>query len=219
MNNTFCWHCGRPFEYDGEKYRDINCPHCSVMNTKYNPADRQPYVPDGTEGEEMKPPKKEKTEFEKVAIGEFVAGIIEKIEYDNEHKFKGFQGGEDTVQPAIRFVFKFDDYKYFHYSRWMKFNAGEKANLYKKYLVKLVEGITPDADFDIDHLRGMKIKTIWEEQNDFQNIESIYPLDKKIPFTIEMAIHQEEAQIPEEDMKTRLLMTFSAKQIPPAAER
>jgi phage FluMu protein Com len=38
MNNTFCWNCGRPFEYDGEKYRDVDCPHCGVQNSIYNPA-------------------------------------------------------------------------------------------------------------------------------------------------------------------------------------
>jgi len=73
----------------------------------------------------------------------------------------------------------------------MRFNVGEKSNLYKKYLAKLVEGIIPDADFDIDHLRGMKIKTLWEESNDFQNIESIFPLDKKISYTEELAIQEE----------------------------
>ena len=72
----------------------------------------------------------------------------------------------------------------------MRFNVGEKSNLYRKYLVKLVEGITPDADFDIDHLRGMKIKTLWEEQNDFQNIESIFPLEKKISYTEDLAIQE-----------------------------
>jgi phage FluMu protein Com len=42
MNSTFCWHCGRPFEYDGEKYRDVKCPFCGVENSIYNPADHKP---------------------------------------------------------------------------------------------------------------------------------------------------------------------------------
>jgi len=37
MNSFFCWYCGRPFEYDGEKYRDVDCPHCKVINSIYNP--------------------------------------------------------------------------------------------------------------------------------------------------------------------------------------
>lgn len=50
MNSTFCWYCGRPFEYDGEKYRDVNCSHCGVENSVYNPAN---YEPMEKEEEEM----------------------------------------------------------------------------------------------------------------------------------------------------------------------
>lgn len=42
LNNTFCWYCGRPFEYNGEKYRDVKCPFCEVENSIYNPADLKP---------------------------------------------------------------------------------------------------------------------------------------------------------------------------------
>jgi len=52
MNKTVCWYCLKEFEYDGEKYRDVKCPFCKVENSIYNPADSQPYVPDGTESEE-----------------------------------------------------------------------------------------------------------------------------------------------------------------------
>jgi hypothetical protein len=38
MNSTFCWYCGKLFDYDGEKYRDVNCEHCGVQNSIYNPA-------------------------------------------------------------------------------------------------------------------------------------------------------------------------------------
>jgi len=131
----------------------------------------------------MKPPARPKTEFEKVMIGEFITGVISNIEYDMEHKFKGFQGQEDTVQPAMRLVFTLDGYKFKHYSRWMKFSLSEKANLYKKYISKLVDGAVPDCDFDIDHLKGMRVKTIWDEQNGFQNIENIFALDGKTPMT------------------------------------
>jgi len=137
----------------------------------------------------MKAPRRIDT-FEKVKIGEFINGTIEKIEYDMSHKFN-FQGKE-TVAAGIRLVFNLEGYSFPHRSRWMRFNVGEKSNLYKKYLAKLVEGITPDADFDIDHLRGMRIKTLWEENNDFQNIESIFPLDKKISYTEDLAVGSEE---------------------------
>src|SRR3990167_4390583 len=124
----------------------------------------------------MRPPERKQRDFEKVVIGEMLSGVIEQVCYDNEHKFKGFSGGEDTIQPAVRLKFKLDGYKFPKYTRWMKFNVGEKANLYKKYITKLVENAIPDMDFDLDILNGMKIKTVWSEENDFQNIDAIYPL-------------------------------------------
>ena len=126
----------------------------------------------------MKPPERKHTDFEKVKIGEFLSGVIEKVEYDMEHKFT--YKGEDNIAPAIRFIFKLDGYQYPHYSRWMNFNVGEKANLYKKYIAKLVNNAKPDMDIDCDLFVGMRIKTIWEENGDFQNLESIYPAGQKL---------------------------------------
>jgi len=150
----------------------------------------------------MRPPKRESKDYEKVAIGEMIPGVIDVVEYDTEHKFKGFQGKEDTIQPAIRLKFKLDGYQYPHYSRWMKFNLGEKANLYKKYVAKLVENAVPDMDFDLDILNGMKIKTVWSEENDFQNIDAIYPDGKKIKVELstpsQEPTHEEEPPIGEE---------------------
>jgi len=156
-----------------------------VLNSLYNPLKIEPYVPDGTEKEEdMKPPARS-LEFEKIKIGEFIIGTIVDVEYDMEHKFT-FQGKE-TITPAVRFKFALEGYNHNHYSRWMRFNAGNKSNLYNKYLVKLVENIQPDADFDVDHLKGMKIKTLWQEKNDFQSIESIFALGGKLHFTTDDA--------------------------------
>jgi hypothetical protein len=123
----------------------------------------------------MRPPARKTTDFEKVVTGDFIMGIIEKVEYDENHIFKGFDGKADKTSPAIRFVFKLDGYEYPHRSRWMNFNVGEKANLYKKYISKLINDAKPDMDFDMDVFTNMKIKTIWEDNGDFQNLESIYP--------------------------------------------
>ena len=154
----------------------------------------------------MRPPRRSNKDYERVLIGEMIPGIIEIVQYDNEHKFKGFSGGEDTIQPAVRFKFKLDGYQFPHYSRWMKFNLGEKANLYKKYIAKLVENASPDMDFDLDVLNGLKIKTVWGEENDYQGIDAIYPVDKKIKVellspgkeTIPDKVDEEE-HTPEED--------------------
>jgi hypothetical protein len=138
------------------------------MNSFYKP----------NEEESMKAPVRSKDDYEKVKVGEFICGVIEKIEYDMEHKFT--YKGVDKIAAAVRIVFKLDGYAFPHRSRWMNFNVGEKSNLYKRYLAKLVEDAQPDMSFDFDQLEGMRVKTIWEESNDFQSIESIFPEGKKI---------------------------------------
>ena len=126
----------------------------------------------------MKPPKRSNTEFEKVKCGDFITGVIDKVEYDEEHTFR-YQGKE-KVASAVRLIFKLDGYKFPHYTRWMTFSYGEKTNLLNKYLVKLVEGAYPDMDFDLDRIIGMKVKTIWAEKNDFQYVELIQANQEKI---------------------------------------
>lgn len=128
----------------------------------------------------MRPPKRDPKDYEKVAIGEFVFGHIVDVQYDMEHKFKGFQGAEDRIVPAVRFVFELEGYNHKHYSRWMTFNVGEKSNLYQKYLTKLVQNAMPDMDIDLDVLKGMRVKTIWSEKNDYQAIESIFAASNKV---------------------------------------
>jgi len=146
----------------------------------------------------MRPPKRDKLDYEKVETGVMIPGIIEKVEYDQEHNFKGFQGKEDTVQPAVRLKFKLEGSQYAHYSRWMKFTLGEKSNLYKKYVSKLVAGAVPDMDIDLDALNGMKIKTVWSEENGFQNIDAIYPDGAKVNADAFTPENHEEEPIPEE---------------------
>lgn len=126
-----------------------------------------------------RPPKSSNKSFEKVAIGVMIPGVIEAVQYDNEHKFKGYKGGADTINAAIKLKFKLDGYQYPHYSRWMKFNVGEKSTLYKKYVSKLVEGAVPDMDFDLDVLNGLRVNTVWNEENDYQNIDTIFPAGAK----------------------------------------
>jgi hypothetical protein len=125
----------------------------------------------------MRPPERAKTEFEKVKVGEFISGVIENIEYEKEHTFKSPTGTK--VSAAVRFVFKLDGYQYPHRSRWMSFSYGEKSNLYKNFLNKLILGAMPDMDMDLDVLKGVKVKTIWNEQNDFQFPENIFPVGDK----------------------------------------
>lgn len=129
----------------------------------------------------MKPPPQQRIEYEKVKVDEFLPGVIEDINYEENHKFT-FKGVE-TVQPGVRFKFKLEGYKHPHYSRWLKFNYGEKANLYKVFLAHLVENAKPDmVDFDLDGVKGMKVKTMWSQNGDFQNLELIRPLNGKVKY-------------------------------------
>lgn len=139
----------------------------------------------------MKPPIRPKIEYEKVAVDEWVSGEIEEIQYNME--YKSSWEGKEKVGPAVRLKFKLDGCQWPHYSRWMSFNYGEKANLYKKYVSQLVEGAAPDMEFDLDALKGMKIKTMWANDGDYQKLEMIRPVEKKIPFTAEP---KEEEEIP-----------------------
>lgn len=138
----------------------------------------------------MRPPKREKTDFEKVTTEDFTICTIIEIQYDLEHKFKGFQGAEDKVKPAVRFKFEVEGYKFSHFSRWMSFSMGEKATLYLKYVSSLVEGAEPDMDLDLDVLKGVKCKILWAEKNEFQFPETVRPIGKKL----------EAGKLPEIDM-------------------
>ena len=138
----------------------------------------------------MRPPK---LSYEKVPTGIPVNGIIHEVQYDEKRIWKGYVNpetgaiGKDTVFPGVRFVFDLDGCVYQHYSRWMKFNVGEQSNLYKKYLVNLIENAVPDMDFDLDELNGMRITTVWADDGDFQNLESISSNGPKITVNISEA--------------------------------
>ena len=138
-------------------------------------------------------PQKPDIQYEKIDVNELVTGYIDEIQYDQAHKFKGFQGGEDKIRAAVRFKFMIDGCKHLHYSRWMTFSYGEKTSLFLKYLVPLVEGATPDFDFDLDQLKGMKVKMMWSEKNEFQSVDTIRPFGGKLkPKTDEVVVNDED---------------------------
>ncbi len=131
----------------------------------------------------MRPPARSKTEFEQVKVDEWIPGIVEDIKYEMERK--SMWEGKERVGPMVRFKFKLDGYNFPHYSRWMSFSTGEKSNLYKKYLMPLVDRAEPEMDFDLDALKGMQVKIMFSQNGDFQNVEMIRPIGAKIPATAE----------------------------------
>jgi len=141
----------------------------------------------------MRPPKRE---FEKVPVGVPVLGVIEEVLYHENHTFPGFDGKEDTTATAIRFKFTLTDCQYFHYSRWMRLSLNTKATLYKKYASELIEGLVPDADIDLDILNGVAVSTIWSNNGDFQNLDSISAVGPKIKIMPEVNLDEKPEEEP-----------------------
>lgn len=142
-------------------------------------------------------PPKRAMNYEKVKTDDFISGVIEDVQYDPAHKFT-FKGTE-SVAHGVRLKFKLDGYQYSHFSRWMKFNYGEKSNLYQKYLLPLVENAKSDMEFDLDQLKGIPVKTLWNEKNDFQGVETIRPIGKKVTALNVYAPKSDLAEVVEED--------------------
>ena len=130
----------------------------------------------------MRPPKRGSFDYERIKVyDEWIPGIIEdiKLEEDRLTGFTDEETGEPTRKDMIRFKFKLEGHKFGHYSRWMSYGYGEKSNLFKKYLVHLVEDAQPDMDFDLDSLIGMRIKTMWSANADFDNLDQIRAVGEK----------------------------------------
>lgn len=130
----------------------------------------------------MRPPPRQKIDYEKVKADEWVVGTIQDVQYEAE-RTRTFEG-KTSVGPAIRFKFAFQGCEFPHYSRWMTFSLGEKATLYKKYVFNLIENATADMDLELDVLKGMPIKTMWSNNGDFQNLEMIRPLTTKLKIVV-----------------------------------
>jgi hypothetical protein len=131
----------------------------------------------------MRAPKRGNVEYERIlAYDEWIPGTIVEVKLE-ENRVTGFKD-EKTGLPKsadqIRFKFALDGHEYQHYSRWMTYTFGEKSNLFTKYLKYLVEGAQPDMEFDLDELKGFKIKTMWSQNGDFDNLEQIRPLGAKL---------------------------------------
>jgi hypothetical protein len=194
-----CYNCGKTDKWESI-YGAIVCSHCHpplkpelVKRRIVQERQEECESPEQAEnsgntgnnkiiGGNMKLPKSN-MQFEKVKVGEFVPGRIAEIEYDMEHKF--YYQGAEKVARGVRFVFELEGYKYPHKSRWLKFMAFEKAPLYIMYISKLVENVKPSDTFDLDALVGMKIQTMWANDKDFQVVESVEPIGKKLTVIID----------------------------------
>ena len=131
--------------------------------------------------------KMDPKDFEQVEVNKLLNTQIIDVQYENGHQFPSYEGKPGKVADAVRFKFAIEGMKYNRYSKWMTFTMGSKGALYSKYLSALVKGIKPDTKFDIDHLVGMKIQTLWKQNGEYQNLEVIVPVDPMVEYTEEPA--------------------------------
>ncbi len=136
----------------------------------------------------LKPPPRTKMEYERVDTQDWTLGVIEEIqrEENRETGYKDKETGEPLIRDCIRFKFKLEGYHYPHYSGWMTFGYGEKFNLFKKYILALVDKAQPDMDFDLERLKNFPVKIMWVNNGDYQNVEMVRPagakIDPAVPF-------------------------------------
>lgn len=106
-------------------------------------------------------------EFEKVIIDEWITGEIVDVQ-EKKNVEKTFLNRETNEKEThtidqIRLKFKLEGYKYSHYSRWMTASMNEKSNLFKILQQLYGERILPDIGVNLDLLKGVKVKTMWDE--------------------------------------------------------
>jgi len=117
-------------------------------------------------------------EFEKVKVDEWINGEITKIEYDLQHEF--IFKGEKKIGPAVKVQFQLDSYKDKKSTGWWSFNYSDKSKVYKFFIQPLVEGATPNMKFDFDNLLNLRIKVMYAQNGEYQNIFAVRPSQGKI---------------------------------------
>ena len=158
--------------------------------------------------------KGKKMEFEKVAIDEFINGLIVDVQERKGIKkdYKDNDTGETKTRTIdqVRFIFQLEGYEHNHYSRWNNLSTNERSNLYLKYIVPLFGGkYPPDSSLDVEKLKGLKVKVRWDETpikgtNDmFQFVDKIRLTDSNDAKTIDLLV-EDEPEITEKDMEKAL---------------
>ena len=123
----------------------------------------------------MKPPRKE---YEKIRVDEWLQGEIVDIQYEKEHEFN--YKGVKSVGPAAKIQIELKGYKDKKSTGWLSFNYSQKSNLYKFFIEPLVEGARPNMDFDLDNLKNLRIKVMYAQKGEYQNLFAVRPDQTKI---------------------------------------
>ena len=123
----------------------------------------------------MRPPKRE---FEQVKVDEWLTGEIVDIQYEQEHEFT--YKGVKSVGSAAKISIKLDGYKDKKSTGWWSFNYSEKSNLYKFFIQPLVDNAVPNIDFDLDVLKNLRIKVMYTQNGEYQNLMAVRPAETKV---------------------------------------
>lgn len=143
----------------------------------------------------MIPKSNTESSYEKVKDDVWLTGVIEEVQFEKDHKFKGqFPRTAD----AVRFKFVLDGYKQPHYSNWLTFSYDERSRLFKDFLVKLVDGAVPWMEFDTDQLTGKPVKTMWttapgKNGQTYQNVDRVMSYGPKSVYNAPKVEPQPEA--------------------------
>lgn len=129
--------------------------------------------------------------FEKVAVDEWINGEITEIQYDMKHLFKNSEG------PAVKIKIALVGYKFPKTTPWMLFSYSKKSNLFILFVEPLVEGAYEYMNFDLDQLGLAKIKVMFEQKGEYQNILRIRPLENKIKPDPTFMNQEKESQLAE----------------------
>jgi hypothetical protein len=124
-------------------------------------------------------------EYERVTVGKWIAGVIDEVQYAANRKCRVYDRETDAwvegMQNQLRLALRLDGYEHRHYSRWMRSSTHPKATFYRKFLKPLC----PNHDcagkpIDVDRLKGVRVKTRWEQRGDYENLVEIHPLDPNL---------------------------------------
>ena len=139
-------------------------------------------------------------DYERVEIDIWINGTILDIQerLNKNRKYKDEETNEWKTKEVeeIRFVFELDGCQYKHYSRWMTKSISERSNLFKKYLKKLLPNITPDSPVDLEGLKNLKVKTMWDEEigkdgSTYQHVANIKSLQDVPDISFEEEVDKE----------------------------
>ena len=110
---------------------------------------------------------REKMEFEKVILDEWVEGTISDIQEfkDVEKIYKNKETGEMEPRKIdqVRFKLTLDGYSFPHYTRKMTQSMNERSNLFIFLQQIYGQNIVPDVGVELDVLKGLRVKTMWNE--------------------------------------------------------